>query len=92
MQQALQDEINGFIETLSNAKRTTNRVEFSRAYTKALEMAESLLINDTFDENTFSGLQRYVSDCLPWTDDVLNAWERVARRRLADRDSAKVDP
>ena len=63
------------------AEKQTSRF----AYEKALEMAAALRKNESFSVEAFDKLQRYMSDCLPWSDPVLDAWNQLCRvvRRMS---------
>lgn len=75
--------LNDFIINLEADKSRCTKEEFLATYDQAISMAKNIRVGDDFYSDNFDRLSRYVSDCVPWSEELLAPWNKL--RKLVDR-------
>ena len=79
MDEQLGNEFREFISRLQAARDACERSEHLPAYSDAIDLATRITDQQDFAIAEFERLKRIVSDSLPWSDDVLQTWNRITR-------------
>ena len=88
---ALLAALDTFAEVLRASEREASSSDTRDAYAAAgaqsTRLRTLLAAEDPEAVHVFSSLARFVDDCLPWTDAVVGAWDRV-RKHWHERPNA----
>lgn len=68
-----------FVERLKQAKATCLREDFIKKYDHVIEMTDKVINDGILVKSGYDALSRYVSDCLPWTEPILESWNKIRR-------------
>ncbi len=78
---AIKNKLQEFIEEIELAKKHCTRDDFLKAYNIAIQLSKDLILKDSYIKNDFEMLNRFVSDCLPWSESILKIWNSLNKKR-----------
>lgn len=73
------EQLQKFIDALIESENFSERTDYKSAFRDAQELAHAVMVSADYEGAAFDRLQRYVSDCLPWTEEVVKEWNRLER-------------
>jgi len=71
-------ELEMFLAELKKQRCLESKERYLKPYDKMIEMTEEF-IGSNREMRDFRHLDRYVSDCLPWTEEILKPWNRLSK-------------
>ena len=82
MNNAIAAKLTHFVSVLEQSKSAFQRPQYRLSCERAIQFAKAAIstaAEEVFPVEELQQLSRYVSDSLPWNEDILRSWEPVQK-------------